>query len=321
VSLALLSPLGLLLALGAVLPLVALAVGDRRARRVRRALGLAEPSRRGRVGATVALAAVPCLLAVALAQPILRFSKTHQVRTDAEAFYIFDVSRSMLASSGPAGRTRFERAVSVAKTAQTQLADVRSGVATLTDRVLPNLFPTADEEVFTATVEEAIEVNSPPPRGYEPVGTLYAAFDTLAGTNFFSEGIPHRLAIVLTDGETSPYDTADLRAELAEGPRTDFVVIRFWHENERVWRGEEPERGYRPDPSSAQNARRLASATTGQTFDESQVPEAIAAARRLLGTGPLEDQGTAVRVTPLTRWFLLAAFVPLGWLLWRRNVL
>jgi hypothetical protein len=320
VSIAVLSPLGLLLALAAAFPLAALAVGDRRARRVRRALGLEEPGRRGRIGAAVALALVPCLLAVALAQPILRFSRTHQVRTDAEAFYIFDVSRSMLASSGPAGRTRFERAVSVAKTAQEQLANVRSGVATLTDRVLPNLFPTADEEVFTATVEEAIEVNSPPPRGYESVGTLYAAFDTLAGTNFFSEGIPHRLAIVLTDGETTPYDTSDLRAALAEGPHTDFVVIRFWHESERVWRGEEPERGYRPDAASAANVRRLASATSARAFDESEVVQAIAAARGALGTGPLEDQGTALRVRPLARWFVLAAFVPLGWLLWRRNV-
>lgn len=319
-SLTFLTPIGFLLALGAVVPVVALAASSRRAREARRALDLAEPPLRSYVPTALALAAIPCLLAVALAQPVLRVSEQHRVRVDAEAFYVFDSSRSMLAAPRPGTPTRFERAVTVAQRIHSSLRNVRSGVATMTDRVLPHLFPTADEEVFTSTVEQALVVNGPPPRGYERVGTLFAALDTLAGTNFFDGGVKHRLVFVLTDGETAPYDGPALRAALAEGPPTDFVVVRFWRSNERIWHGEEPERGYRADPRSAEMVRQLASFTHAKTFEEGQTRGAVGAARELIGTGPVVEQGTALRIHPLSRWFVLAAFVPLVPLLWRRNI-
>jgi hypothetical protein len=319
-SLTFLTPLGLLLALGALPPLAALAASVRRARAVRRALGLRQPGIAAHAPAALALAAVPCLLAIAVAQPVLRVSETHRVRADAEAFYVFDVSRSMQAASAPAADTRLERAVGAAKRLHASLRDVRSGVATLTDRVLPNLFPTADEEVFTATVERAVAVNSPPPRGYERVGTLFAALDTLPGTNFFGEDVRHRLVFVLTDGETAPYDTAALRDALEQGRPTRFVVVRFWHADERVWQGEQPERGYRADPRSADMVRQLASVTKARAFEETELRDAATAARRLISTGPLREEGTALRVRAFSRWFVLAAFVPLAMLLWRRNL-
>ena len=45
-------------------------------------------------------------------------------------------------------------------------ATCRPVSASLTDRVLPNLFPTADEEVFTATVEQSVGVDRPRPCGW-----------------------------------------------------------------------------------------------------------------------------------------------------------
>jgi hypothetical protein len=320
-SITLLTPLGLLLALGALPPLLAFAAVEGRARRVRRVLEIGQPPARVHVPAIAALLLVPCLLAVALAQPVIRFSETHRVRTDAEAFYIVDVSRSMRAAADPGAPTRFERAVAAAQRLHGSLPEVPSGVATLTDRVLPNLFPTADEEVFAATVERALAPETPPPRGYETVGTLFAAFDTLAGTNFFGEGVKHRLAVVLTDGESAPFDAAALRDALAEGPPTKFVVIRFWQPDERVWQGEQPERDYRPDPSSGRALRRLASATGARTFQETELGGAARAARELLATGPLREEGSTLRAHALSRWFAVAALVPLALLLWRRNVI
>jgi hypothetical protein len=320
VSLTLLTPVGLLLALGALPPLAALVGSERRARRVRQALAVGEPPPRGPLATAAVCVAVPCLLAVAVAQPVLRFSETNRVRTDAELFYIFDISRSMLAASRPNGATRFERSLAAAQRVHTSLDDVRSGVATLTDRVLPHLFPTADEEVFTATVDQALTVNSPPPRGYEPVATLFAALDTLRGTNFFSEGVEHRAVLLFTDGESAPYDAEALRASLAEGPPTQFLVVRFWRDRERVWRGEQSEAAYRSDPRSAEQVRRLASATGAQTFEETNVRSVAPAVRELIGTGPVREEGTALRVHALSRWFVLGALVPLGLLLWRRNL-
>ncbi len=318
-SFTLLTPVGLLLALATVPALAVLARTERRARGVRQALGVGEPPARGYIPTALALLAVPCLLAVALAQPVLRLSEAHRVRADVEAFYIFDVSRSMLAARRPGQRTRFERSLAAAQGAYRSLGDLRSGVATLTDRVLPHLFPTADEEVFTATVGQALVINSPPPRTYEPVGTLFAALDTLRGTNFFAEGIEHRVALLFTDGESNPYDADELRAALAQGPPTKFVVVRFWRPNERVWSGEQPEAGYRSDPSSAAQVRKLASATGARTFEETNVSGAVAAVRDLIGAGPVREAGTELRVHALSRWFVLAALVVVLPLLWRRN--
>ena len=67
------------------------------------------------------------------------------------------------------------------------LTDVPSGVATMTDRVLPNIFPTGDEQLFTAALAETVGVERPPPKGFEDRATTFAALDTLAGDNFFSK--------------------------------------------------------------------------------------------------------------------------------------
>ena len=77
--------------------------------------------------------------------------KRPHVRTDAEAFVVLDVSRSMLAQSSLTRPQRIERAKAAAIELRRGLPDVRVGVASLTDRVLPHLFPSADEKVFEAT--------------------------------------------------------------------------------------------------------------------------------------------------------------------------
>ena len=58
----------------------------------------------------VALAAVPVLLGIAAAQPVLETTHVVPERTDVEAYVVIDVSRSMLAAAGPGEPTRFERA-------------------------------------------------------------------------------------------------------------------------------------------------------------------------------------------------------------------
>jgi hypothetical protein len=320
VTLTFLTPIGAVLALGALLTLTAFWLAERRATRVRNAVGLDSPAPRARVPTLLALAAVPVLLGLAAAQPVLRFTETHRVRSDTQAYYVFDVSRSMLASGSPAGRTRLQRAVQVAARMRSALRDVPSGVATMTDRVLPDLFPTANEEVFTATLEQSVGVNRPPPRGAERVGTLFASLDTLAGTNFFDPGIPRRLVVVLTDGESRPFAAPELRRMLSQGPQTRFVVLRFWRADERVWSDGAPVRDYRPDPEGGSAVRQLASATQGRSFPEDDVAGAIRAARQLIGTGPLEERGQSLRVVALSRWLVIAALVPLVLLLGRRSV-
>lgn len=268
----------------------------------------------------LALAAVPALFGLALTQPVLRTNQAHPVRKDAQAFYVFDVSRSMLASSGRGRTTRLDRAERAALRMRTALGSVPAGVASMTDRVVPLIFPTSDEEVFAATLAESLRIESPSPRGYDTVGTLFESLDTLAGTNFFGPGIKHRLAIVLTDGESRPYYVPELRDSLSTGPHTDFVIVRFWHHAERLWTSDPADSRYRADPSSGQMTAQLAQITHGYAFDERELSRAVAKARDLLGTGPVAERGQTLRVISLARWIALAALIPLAFVLWRRNL-
>ena len=104
-----LTPLGAVLALALVVPVAVLVLRERRARRVRTSLGLAQPPVRSLGPLAAALAAVPCLLGLAAMQPIVETTRTIDERTDAEVFVVADVSRSMLASSRSGSPTRLER--------------------------------------------------------------------------------------------------------------------------------------------------------------------------------------------------------------------
>jgi hypothetical protein len=266
------------------------------------------------------LALVPALLGLALAQPVLRSSHVQRVRKDAEVFYIFDTSTSMRASSRVGGPTRLDRSRQAAARMRFALGDVRSGVATMTDRVLPDLFATVDEKVFIATLDQAVGINRPPPKGLSPIATTFAALDTLGGTNFFDPGVKHRLVVLFTDGETAPYLTSGLRRALQERPRSSFVLIHVWRPGERIFTNRGVDRGYAADPASTQALQRLASLIGGREFSEGQIGSAIAAARRLLGSGPLERLGVGLHVIALSRWLALTALLPLAVLLWRRNL-
>jgi hypothetical protein len=320
VRLELLSPLGALFGLAAVVPLAALFWVERTSQRVRALLGLGSDPVRPSIAVAGSLVAVPILLAVALAQPVVRYTGAHLVRTDAEAFYVFDVSRSMLAAASPESPRRFGQAVETAKRLHQRLADIPSGVATMTDRVVPSLFPTGNDEVFNATVEDALAAGQPPPRGYDDVGTLFAAVDTFASGTFFSRTTKHRVAIVLTDGESRPFDVPLLEQTLALGPPVTFVVLRFGSTRDRVWQEGKPIAGFRPTTTGEQRTAELVRATGGTEVRPRDTDRVVRVVRDAVGSGPRVEQGELLRVIGLGPWFALASLAPLGFLVWRRNI-
>ncbi len=131
---------------------------------MRGALGVVEPRRRELVPPLVGLVLGGVLLGLAAAQPVFEWTSDRTVRTDAEAFVVLDVSRSMLAQRSLDEPMRIERAKKAATELRAALPDVPVGVASLTDRVLPHLFPSADQEVFEATLERSVGIEQPPPR-------------------------------------------------------------------------------------------------------------------------------------------------------------
>ena len=320
-SVTFLSPAGALVGLVVLAPLTAAALRERRAEPVRRALGLRSPERRLERSFWGAAAALFALAALAATQPVLRLEAAVSKRTDAEVFLVLDASRSMLAAGAPGAPTRFERARELGRALQAVLPGVPVGIASMTDRTLPHLFPTVDGEAYAAVLARAVGVDRPPPaEGGHPRATTLAALAALARENYFSPRSAKRLVVVLTDGERRPFDVKSLTGKL-ERAGVGLVVVRLWDPGERVYRRDgTPEPGYLPSRSSEGDLARLGAASVGRRlFSEDDAGSAFEAARAYLGTGPLVESARARRAIPLAPYPLLAAGLPLAFLLVRRS--
>jgi hypothetical protein len=317
-SLELLTPLAALVALGGVLPLIATAVSARRADRARRELGL-EPRGRSRLPVAAVLVGAT-LLGLAAAQPILEQKTRLAVRSDAEAYVVVDISRSMLARRDTESAPRIERAKAAAIALRGQLQGVRVGLASLTDRVLPHLFPSPSEDVFAATLHGAVGIERPPPQGVLSTNaTTLEALKVIPRRRFFSRAAEHRLLVVLTDGETRQVNESAVRASLRRTPAVETVFVQFWHERELVFSGGAPEPDYEPDPTARAALERLAEATRGAVYSEQEVGAAGRASVERLGEGPTVAAEERRRRWALAPFLAAAAFVPLGLLLGRRE--
>jgi von Willebrand factor type A domain len=320
VSLTILTPAGALLALAVVVPLLALLRARRKAGRVRDVLGVEQPRRRVIAVPLVALGLGAALFGLAAAQPVFEWTRDRTVRTDAEAFVVVDVSRSMLAQRGVDSPQRIERAREVATSVRASLSDIPVGVATLTDRVLPHLFPTTDQEVFEATLRRSIGIEKPPPRSSFATGaTSLNALATLRGLRYFTPKSTARLAIVLTDGESQPVANARLGTLFRRAPAIEVVFVQFWNEEERVYTRGVPEPQYLPDPSARSALDRLAASVRGEVYTEGQLDAVEGKAREFLGSGPSVVTGEQAGQLALAPYLAAAALLPFGLLLWRRD--
>jgi hypothetical protein len=318
VSISFLTPLAGLVAFAVILPLVAFVRSEARSAQVRELLRLAPPggSRRQTIAILVTLA---ILAGIGAAQPVLEQTREHQMRTDVQAFFLFDTSRSMAASRGEGEETRFDRAREAGREVRHALGDVPVGIASLTDRVLPFVFPSPNPDSFDQVMRYSIGVDRPPARegGNAQVSTLDAT--SVLAERYFFRGARKRLAVIFTDAESRAIHPETLSQQFAEQDITT-ILIRFGNDRERIFRpggGEEP---YRPEPGAAATAEEYAQAVGGQAFDEGQVGDAIAAAKRIVGTGRSRMRFEASDVQPLGPYVFLAALFPLSFLLWRRNL-
>lgn len=268
------------------MPCAALAGVLRRNAGVARALGL-EPAPAGDAWRSAAAAGAACaLLGLAAAQPVLRTGESREVRTASEAIFVLDVSRSMAASASPSAPTRLERARAAALRLRHAVRDVPTGVAGLTDRVLPYAFPTADERVFAETLRGPVAIQSPPPQEIAPVATSFAALPALARDGFFSRGAGRRTCVLLTDGESTPF-TDGVGATLRGRRGCRLLVVHVWGPGERVHRPDgTPEANYRPAADARAKAEQLAVSARGRAFAEDELDAAAAALREAAVAGP-----------------------------------
>ena len=294
----------------ALVPLAALVVAARRVAHARRVLRLEAPSSGRGVRRAVLLTAVAGLLALAAMQPAVRTQTSLRARSDAQAFVVVDVSRSMAGAPRPGGRTRLARARTAALSIAAQLGDVPVGLATLTDRVLPDLFPTSDRAAFDSAAG-SLTVEDPPPREVNTVATTFDALRALATQGFFPQSVRKRAVIVVTDGESRPFDPAGVAQTLgSNGIR--LALVRVGTGADRVWRPNgKPEANFRPDPRGATvSLGRLAGAAHAPTGAGSATTLA-----RALGTGPSAVVGVQPKTRSLAPLPALLALVPLALLL------
>jgi hypothetical protein len=314
-----LTPIAGLVALAVILPLIAFVRSEHRTAHVRSVLGLAGPGGSRRL-VIAALALLAVLAGVGAAQPVLEQTREHGTRTDAQAFFLFDTSRSMLASAAQGEPTRFDRARTASERLRDALSEVPIGVASVTDRVLPLVFPSPSPDTFDRVMRYSIGVDRPPASEAENkrVSSLNATV-AVPERNFFRGGGERRLLVIFTDAETRRVDSQLLRSAFGASA-IDTILIRFGKPGEKVWgAGGSPE-PYEPDPTSAAAARSYAAAVGGRAFDENDLDGAIAAARETIGTGRTSVRVEASDVKPLGPFVFLVALAPLSFLLWRRNL-
>jgi hypothetical protein len=320
ISLDFLTPLAGLVGLVGLVPLAAFFHIRARARRSRSAIGVAEPSRWARVLPLASLAAAAVFLGLAAMQPVLSLDETRRVRTDAEALVVLDTTRSMLASAAPGSPSRMARAKAVATALHATVPTVPVGLASLTDRTLPHLFPSADREVFRATLEESIGVERPPPvHSFSNRVTNLEALSAVVTQGFFSPTARRRVLVVVTDGESLPGTRARLALLFRRPPGIETMFVQVWDRDERVFRRQVPEPGYRPDPAARAGLDRLAQEVGGEVFDEDELARAATRLPQLVGSGPSVVEGERRRDVALPPYLAAAAFVPLVLVLWRRD--
>jgi hypothetical protein len=307
-GLSLLAPWGLLVCASALVPLGVLVAVAKRQARAARAIGLAPAPGQAIAPVAAATAAACVALGIAAAQPVVTTSATRAARTDSEVVFVVDVSRSMLASARPGGRTRLERARDAVRQMRLATPDVPAGISGLTDRVLPFLFPTLDTDVFSETLERSVQADAPPPLDVTEVATTFEPLSALPRDGFFTPGVTYRTCVLVTDGETRSPTAVGASLSGRRGCR--LVVVRVGGSRDRIYTSAgKAEAGYRPETSAQDAVAGLAQSAGGIAFGEGDVTDAAAAVREAAERGPQTPVGSTRTTRPLAPYLAGIALV------------
>lgn len=318
-SLSFLTPTAALVSVVALAPVAAALRGGALGARVRSALALPPPSR-GAALTYATLAALVVCLGLAAAQPVLARTATVRVRSDAQVLFVLDVSQSMAASSRPGSPTRLDRARKAARRLRTSIPEVEAGVATLTDRMLPDLLPVPDDASFGATLARSVQIEEPPPLEAAVRATSFAALADVVRGNYFAPDASKRIVVLLTDGETRPFDERSVaRAFSDQG--ISFEAVRIGGGRESIYDSAgKPDSAYVPDTDPGRVLVSLAAASGGRAFDEGEVGEATSFLRSELGDGPTRatraQREDEILLAPL---LAVLALVPFALLVFSRD--
>ena len=253
-------------------------------------------------------------------QPRLEWTSEKRVRDDAEAIIVLDTSRSMLARSSPKSEIRFTRATEAALRFRSAFGDVPMGIASFTDRVLPHLFPSSDDDVFVATLNRSLGIDRPPPHGsFVSTATRLAALEAIVSRRFFTPTARKRLIFVITDGESVPISGAKIAAAFRRPPGVDTIFLHVGTVTSASSTAASRSRSTAPTRARAASSTAPPTRSAARSSPRASSTDAIAAAGNALGDGTTVVQGEKRNRIALAPYLAGAVFLPLALLLWRRD--
>jgi len=227
------------------------------------------------------------------------------------------VSRSMGARL-PGARTRLARAKIDAKRLRAALAGIPVGIGSLTDRLLPHLFPSVSPNAFNAVLDGSLGIDRPTssfPYGNINATKLGSLGDLVLG-GYFPASAKRRVVVVFTDGESRRDDLGTLPSLFGDAHIKAFF-FHYWRPQERIYINGRINTAYAPDATTQGILPALARELQTQVFDPGQTAQAATAIRAAAGKGPVTTRGRDLSSVLLTPYVLLLALVPLVFLIVR----
>jgi hypothetical protein len=161
--------------------------------------------------------------------------------------------------------------------------------------------------VYVTTLRDVIAVDSPPPAEEGAQATWYGALGSLSRGNFFERQTRHRLAVVVTDGESRQFSGDALRRALYGGVPIHAIVVGVGTRSEAVYNGKRIESQYRPDPGAGASLRRLSAATGSRLYGVGEADAVAARIGRMLDGVPRERAAAGENAVALAPYVLLLA--------------
>ncbi len=244
------------------------------------------------------------LVAIAAAQPTIRTTDSTPVRSDAELYLTFDVSRSMLAARTPGDVVRMERARALGSRLHAALRDIPTGVATLTNVMMPLLFPTGDARGVNAVINHSLRIMQPPPVQYTAArATSLATLSLAADRSYFNPGARKRVLVVFSDLD-SDYFSLYGTLRLLRKHHIEPFVVRIAAPGERIYKPSGRPYSYVSVSTVTVDQASTCALACVRGERDSATPHEI---RSYLGQGPVGESGLVESQRNLAPLFALAA--------------
>ena len=193
----------------------------------------------------------------------------------------------MSARNGPASPTRLERAKREAEQLIPRLGSIPVGLATMTDRVLPDLMPTTDLALVRHAMDVSVGINEPPPiERYPGRATALQALFPISSDNMFPPQAKRRILVVFTDGEANALPHNQIGYGIAQQLKIPPLFVHVWGPNEHIYARGRINPRYRSDPASGRVLSQFAADTHGRVFGEHDLDTLVRTIHAEAGTKP-----------------------------------